>query len=440
MPIQAIGRQTVLPRQLPADRPPSGPRFAALMEPQGAALPRAGGGPVVIGRITPETPTVSHILKKNPAHAADCWRIINAGANHGKAFDRIPDNAEVLLDPATNEITWRQPVTTPPAAVAMEERPAPAPAAVTPPPAPTTTDTPAPAGTVRADGSIAVGTIGKETPTVSHVLKANPIYAADAWNIIFSKINQGKPFTTLRPGTEILIDPQTMELRFEGPGSTAPKAPVISRAAQEPLKAAVESYFQAEDDFSSRLADAVRSYIGKPYGEMDCYNLVINGLRREGVRYNGPGGLRRRMEEAARAEGKPLNAYQNGEGLIKTAGRELFSKSFSRITNPNHLTGEVYDAIEPLLRKGEILSFSTPSRGHTGVISNKNGQWTYINSGLMDHRVDNGRINHRVGEERLRDEIANWFALARHRNEPLSITVGALDEDKLKPPAHLARR
>jgi hypothetical protein len=76
------------------------------------------------------------------------------------------------------------------------------------------------------------------------------------------------------------------------------------------------------------------------------------------------------------------------------------------------------------LQKGLILSFSTPTRGHTGVVSRQGDEWTYINSGLIDNQVTSGRISERVGEEHLKAEIKNWLTLAEDRNESITVTLG----------------
>jgi len=91
----------------------------------------------------------------------------------------------------------------------------------------------------------------------------------------------------------------------------------------------------------------------------------------------------------------------------------------------------VYQEVKPFLHEGMILSFSTPSRGHTGIVSQREQNWTYINSGHMDNRIE-GRTSRGVGEEFLSAEIRNWFRLAANRKEPLQITIGRLDEDKLR--------
>jgi hypothetical protein len=86
----------------------------------------------------------------------------------------------------------------------------------------------------------------------------------------------------------------------------------------------------------------------------------------------------------------------------------------------------------PFLSEGLILSFSTPTRGHTGIVSRQGEDWTYINSGLIDNQVSPGRVSERVGEEFLKKEIKNWFVLAADRKEPLTVTLGHLDKDQLQ--------
>jgi hypothetical protein len=49
----------------------------------------------------------------------------------------------------------------------------------------------------------------------------------------------------------------------------------------------------------------------------------------------------------------------------------------------------------------------------------------------MNHPLEMITESKLVGEERLSEEIMDWFKLAAKRKESLTITVGRLDEDKL---------
>jgi hypothetical protein len=179
------------------------------------------------------------------------------------------------------------------------------------------------------------------------------------------------------------------------------------------------------------LDDAVRPYIGTSYNKIDCYGLIVRGLINQGVQYHGQGGLREKLENLAERDGLPNNAYLNGEGLVEKAGMKIFSKFMSRISNAREKTDEIYSEIALYLREGFVLSFSTSSRGHTGIVSRRQNEWTYINSGTIDNQISSGEVSERVGEEFLKAEIKNWFDLAASRKEPLTVTLGRLDADKL---------
>jgi len=171
--------------------------------------------------------------------------------------------------------------------------------------------------------------------------------------------------------------------------------------------------------------------MGKSYSDVNCYELVVAGLNNMGVRYFGQGGMGNEMVTGALQKGLPKNAYLNGEGLIRFSGSESYRKSFARISDPERQARQVMAEMAGHLEKGSILSFSTESRGHTGVVSNKDGEWTFINSGVMDHPVAATTTSKGVGEESLAREVENWFELAAEENESLVITVGKLNSTKL---------
>lgn len=171
--------------------------------------------------------------------------------------------------------------------------------------------------------------------------------------------------------------------------------------------------------------------IGKPYAAMNCYELLVKGLSKMGVRYYGRDGLGRQMMAGAVDKGLPVNAFLNGEGLIQFSGSETYKKSLNRVSDPIAQARQVMGEMAAHLEKGSILSFSTESRGHTGIVSNRNGAWTFINSGVMDNSVERSATAKGVGEESLSREIENWFRIAARRNESLVITLGKLSRNKL---------
>jgi hypothetical protein len=158
---------------------------------------------------------------------------------------------------------------------------------------------------------------------------------------------------------------------------------------------------------------------------------LVRGLEKVGIQYRGADGLGNRLIRKALAKGMPENHYLSGEGLIETSGSLVYAKSISKVRHPGTEATALYKEIEPLLKKGQILSFSTLTQGHTGVVSRRGSHWTYINSGNMDHNIA-GRRRKGVGEESLQPEIHNWVRLAAYRGETLRVTIGSLNEHKLK--------
>lgn len=180
------------------------------------------------------------------------------------------------------------------------------------------------------------------------------------------------------------------------------------------------------------LDDAVRPFIGTSYTRINCFGLIARGLMNQGVQYHGRGGLREKLENLAEHDGLPSNAYLNGEGLVEKAGTKVFSRFTRKISNVQEKTDELYSEIALYLQEGLVLSFSTSSRGHTGIISRRENNWTYINSGIIDNEISYGEVSKKVGEEFLKAEIKNWFDLAASRKEPLTVTLGRLDIDQLQ--------
>jgi hypothetical protein len=271
--------------------------------------------------------------------------------------------------------------------------------------------------------SVAIGTITQDIPTVSHLLIKHPQYQKDCWRIIHAKINRDKPFVSIRAGETIYIDPDTLEITWD-----KNKASIQSLAEGERNPTLVNP----DETLSTRLIDAVKPYFGTSHKKIDCYELVVNGIKSLGYRYNGQEGIKKSLMEMAAHDKLPINAYLTGEGLTKKTGKIMVSKSYGHIDDAAQGAREFIHEIKPLFKEGRILSFSTLTRGHTGIISKQKNQWTFINSGRMDNSVRKNANANEVGEEILTEEIKNWFTLAKKRREPLKITIGALDKKKLE--------
>lgn len=188
---------------------------------------------------------------------------------------------------------------------------------------------------------------------------------------------------------------------------------------------------KTEKTISEKLIGAAEHYIGKRYDEVNCYELVVKSLEKSGVNYKGQNGIASYLAMQAKSNKLPINAYMTGEGLVAATGSHVYSKSIDNIDDPVALSKKITGEMEGELEKGSILSFSMQTRGHTGIISKANSDWTFINSGKMDHNIREGGLKKAVGEEPLEAEILNWLQLAARKKESLTITLGKFDDHKI---------
>ncbi len=359
-------------------------------------------GLVPIGTLSKSDPTVSELLIKHPTYGKNCWDILSANINRDKTYTAIPGGSRIYLNPETHEVVWnRQGISG--------------------------NETQTEKNTQKNAKPVFIGTLSKSDPTVSELLIKHPTYGKNCWGILSAGVNRGKTYTTMPGGSQIYLNPNTLEVVWEGNKTAAEQTVQVN----QPDLRAEQIQLRESDPFSAELVKALKPYMGKPYKEMNCFELVAQGLEGAGIRYYGRDGLGERLMKMATEKGLSSNHYLTGEGLIETSGSPIYSKSIPKIRNSKTEARKVYQEVKPFLHEGLILSFSTPTRGHTGIVSQRGQNWTYINSGHMDHRIE-GRTSRGVGEEYLGAEIRNWFRLAAKRKEALQITVGRLDEDKLK--------
>ena len=296
-------------------------------------------------------------------------------------------------------------------------------------------------------GLIHVGTISRENPTVSHLLISHPEYGRDCWEIIHSGVNGQKAFRRLQQGEEIYIDPGTFEIVWEGGAATAlggaSRGPVPSVVSGHGVHSGEHKNSSAEKSGkvstvipnsgfdSGSLPKILRQYIGTPYERLDCYELVVKGLKEMGVRYSGKGGLQDHLIHAAEEQGLPMNAYLTGNGLIDASSSMVYDRTVRETKNTDRRVEQLWKDLASCLEQGLIISFSTGGRGHTGVLSRYGETWTLLNSGDIDNDVRSAGRKKGVGEEDLRSEIANWLRRAERGGEALRITVGRLNREKL---------
>ncbi len=286
-------------------------------------------------------------------------------------------------------------------------------------------------GTLEQGSPMILGTITRETPTISQLLFKSPL-KDECWNIIYNPVNGKKSFHRIRPGTRILYDPVSKELlwgkRFkEFMAAREPKTQELARNSGSGK--GLPDFLQ--ENGAAGLSKAVKEFIGQDYEKMDCFELVVGGLREMGVKYRGKGGLGHHLINQALERGLPRNHFLNGEGLVSESGTSVFKKTIFSVKNPKIQAQSLMKEIQNLLEEGQILSFSMRNKGHTGVVSRSRDCWTFVNSGDMDHNLSGDNGSKKVGEEDLKSEMENWFILARDMGQGLKISLGTLDIDRL---------
>ena len=157
------------------------------------------------------------------------------------------------------------------------------------------------------------------------------------------------------------------------------------------------------------------------FSNKDCYEFLAGILEENGIAYYGSNGIGNALIDQARSRGLTPNSFLTGEGITRLLCDNPVKIHISRITDASF--DEIWNKIEPHLKKGAILSFSSQPFGHTGIIDQKNGQWVYINSSGVPH----DRKTYRVIEEDLKNEIRGRLKQADRQQTFLGITSGSVD-------------
>lgn len=380
--------------------------------------------PILVGKITPQNPTVSELLIQHKDLRASTWDILSTSQNKNLDFTNIKPGTRIYYDATNGDLSWSDGKNNSPGSNHL-----------TPPPEILPLQLSQAKETTQKESQephqLSLGKISESLPTISHLLKSHPQLREQTWNLIANTVNEGKPFHAIRPGTEIYLNNDTKEITWNGSGTTvATERPHLS-VPPEPIVPAT-SVAPSHTNPATDLSEAVQQYFGTPYEKINCYELIVKGLGHMNIPYSGNDGLYKELTTMATDRGMASNAYLNGEGIVKAAGTLVLTKNYSGQGNWKDEADAFISAVEPLLDKGQILSFSTRKRGHTGIISQQNDQWTFINSGRLDNSVTRDSVHRGVGEEVLQEEIRNWYKLAHKNKEHLSVTLGQLQQEKIQ--------
>ncbi len=155
----------------------------------------------------------------------------------------------------------------------------------------------------------------------------------------------------------------------------------------------------------------------------NCYEFIAGVLEENGIAYYGSKGIGGALLKKARSLGMNPNSFLTGEGITGLLCKNPVQFHLPQVTDKSHY--EIWDKIEPYLKKGAILSFSSQFSGHTGIIGNDDGKWTYINSSGFG----GSNMKYRVLNEDLKQELYKRLQQAKHEQTFLSITLGSVNRN-----------
>ena len=369
-------------------------------------------GIIKLGTLSGNNKTVAQLLLANQALKSSTWSIIHNQVNKNKAFHQISAGKEIFYNQQTQELQWSESKNTNIQNSQRQKN--------------IFSTTSLPSFTTEAKQKIILGEVNQDNPTISNLLSQQSDYKAQRWDIIHSDVNKHKPFTKIPNGTTIYIDNKTKELSW----NRSTPASASASEHKESIVSHIDNQVDKNKILAKKLDDAVKPFMGTQYKHLDCYTLVVNGLENMGIRYRGKGNISAQLLQRAQLDGRASHAYFTGEGLTEALGDKIYTRAITQVNNIDQQSQAVFQEMQDLMKKGDILSFSLQTKGHTGVISQNKKQWTYINSGRMDHSITSNAPRHGVGEESLLSEINNWIKLAQQRKESLQITVGRIDKQK----------
>ena len=161
----------------------------------------------------------------------------------------------------------------------------------------------------------------------------------------------------------------------------------------------------------------------KRYDNKDCFEFVVGVLEDKGINYFGKGGVAGKLVEKARSNEKSPYTYFNGEGITDLLCDKPVNIHVPRVSEDSF--EKVWSQLEPNLKEGAILSYSSQKFGHTGIVERSGNDWIYVNSsGTMGIPE-----SYRVLDENLKAEINGWLRRAKRNNTFLDITLGVVNSN-----------
>ena len=101
--------------------------------------------------------------------------------------------------------------------------------------------------------------------------------------------------------------------------------------------------------------------LSQRFANKDCLEFLAGVLEDNGIDYYGKSGVASALIDKARNQGQGPNSYLTGEGVTNLLCYSPLTIHIPKVTGASHT--EIWDKIEPHLKKGAILSFSSQHCG-----------------------------------------------------------------------------
>jgi hypothetical protein len=170
------------------------------------------------------------------------------------------------------------------------------------------------------------------------------------------------------------------------------------------------------------------SYETSPVGEINqrhakknCFEFLAEVLEENGIAYYGKDGIGCHLIQKARQQDLSPNAFLTGEAVTELLSSKPVSIHIPKVDDRSFEV--LWKKLEPHLKEGAILSYSSQYFGHTGIVGRSGDKWEYINSsGSFGNRE-----SYRIKEEDLKAEVRGWIERAKKNHTFLSVTIGGID-------------
>jgi hypothetical protein len=273
------------------------------------------------------------------------------------------------------------------------------------------------------------------------IMKADALLQTTRQHGTWLKIQQENPSKTIKIANLILerhtfiegssprdesgrkhFDHMTDQLRAEGIHlykSHEFKNPIFAKL--DPLSPSGDIRSDGALQIDAARVDTTMQNINARFENKDCLEFLAGVLEEKGIAYYGEEGMAHTLVTKAKNEGKKINAYLTGEGITQSLCRKPVT---IHVRNSSSDSFEaVWNKIEPHMKKGSILSFSSRSFGHTGIIDTIDNRLAFLNSSGIPGKPK----TYQVLAEEPRHEIRTWLQRARRQNTFLDITIGGID-------------